>query len=357
MEFNNKGISIISQPQFDADLVKPLQYTAKAAIELEVGSYNKAITSATEGQIEARKAGTILDELQCAVYEAQANIYLGNLPYALGILEAARQLAVSSGLEGSDRDLGVLDLMAEVAYEKSDYLQAYNLYRCIAEQTSPIRSPRYHIYACLSLIDIETMISYARERNITKIIHLRELSNSLDWNHGLLLSDILTANVLLSGNSGNSVPSLHIKCFESARNANNTQLMFKCLDKLGDRSTWPDNALERFNWIGIYFALARKCKHLSHTYRSLLFLGDICVDEWDNITALALFHVVLEGAMAMGIWQCQADCMYRIGDILNTRGSSEDAEIYWENARHVYSDHALRKGITEMDAPSNLHAQ
>jgi hypothetical protein len=101
---------------------------------LEVGSYNKVITSATEGKIEARKAGTILDELQCAVYEAQANIYRGNLSYALGILEAARQLAISSGLEGSDRDLGILDLMAEVAYEKNDYLQASNFYKCIASR-------------------------------------------------------------------------------------------------------------------------------------------------------------------------------------------------------------------------------
>ncbi|KAJ6566661.1 hypothetical protein B0H19DRAFT_1352303 [Mycena capillaripes] len=115
-EFNNKGISIISQPTFDADPLKPPQYTDRAAIELQIGRFDLAISSSSKGQREARKTGTILDELQCAVYEAHAFLQLGNLSYALGILEVAYQLAVTTGLENSDHILGILDITAEVAY-------------------------------------------------------------------------------------------------------------------------------------------------------------------------------------------------------------------------------------------------
>ncbi|KAF7354190.1 NB-ARC domain-containing protein [Mycena venus] len=158
-EFNNRGMALISQAAFDGDRLRPLHHTSRAAIELEAGRFHSAISYALKGQAESRKIGTVLEELQCAVYEAQAFVYLGDLPTALQILQAARELAISSDLEGTDRDLGILDVTAEALLDKSQYVEAYRLYQCISQQTSPIRSPRYHIYSSLALIEIETLFA------------------------------------------------------------------------------------------------------------------------------------------------------------------------------------------------------
>jgi tetratricopeptide (TPR) repeat protein len=345
-EFNNTGMALISQAAFDGDRLRPLHYTSRTAIELEAGRFHSAISYAAKGQAEARKIGTVLDELQCAVYEAQAFVYLGNLPTALQILQAARELAVSSGLEGSDRDLGILDVTAEVLLDKSQYVEAYKLYRCISQQTSPVRAPRYHIYATLALIEMETLVCFnSPPGTAEKITHLRERSKYLDWTHGLLLSDILTADLLLSTSRSSIGPTLHIKCFEAARNTDNIQVMLKCLSRLGDSNSWPLNSMGSFNWAVTYLALAQKSKHLSHTYQSLLFLGDMLLDEGDKNAALSLFRTVLEGSKEMGVLKREANCLSRIGKILNSMGNRSDAEVYWESAHQVYSDSSVRDGI------------
>ncbi|KAJ6566659.1 hypothetical protein B0H19DRAFT_1138330 [Mycena capillaripes] len=125
--------------------------------------------------------------------------------------------------------------------------------------------------------------------------------------------------------------------------------MLKCLDKLSDRTSWSVNAKEQATWATIYLALARKSEHLTHTYQSLLFVGDACMNEGDHTTALSMFHTVLEGSKEMKVSHRQAICLSRIGDVWNTQGNRAEAEIYWTKAQHVYSDVSVRDGIIKMD--------
>ncbi|KAJ6565949.1 hypothetical protein DFH09DRAFT_1157339 [Mycena vulgaris] len=353
IEFNNVAMTVISQETFDSGFLKPLLYADRAAIQLEIGNHHLAVEYAQKGKMEAVKIGAVLDELQCVIYEAQALVCLGDLSYALQILDAARQLVISSGLEGTDRDLGILDANADVAYEKSDYSQAHRLYQCIVKQTSLFRSPRYHIYASLCMIDVESLMWCNGSDNAQKITDLRERSDRLHWTHGSLLAEIITANISLSQVQRAVRPSLHLKCFTSAQKVNNVQIMFKCLDKLSDPRSWPDDAMDSFYWASTFLAMARKTKHLSNTYQSLQFLGDTFMKWGDPNTALAIFHVVLDGSRDMKVHHRQADCLSRIGDIFRARGNISEARKYWEDSHRLYTKSSLTGDIVLVDRRLN----
>ncbi|KAJ7046279.1 hypothetical protein C8F04DRAFT_1387854 [Mycena alexandri] len=282
-------------------------YSDAARIAQQSGKYRSTIFYARKGQVEARKLGSTLAELDCVVLEADAFSSLGGLSYALELCEAAQKLVIANGLQNSDREISIWDITAEIAFNKTEYETAYGLYQRIVDHTSLAKSRYYHIYASLCLIDIEMTQSRAGPDTTTKLIYLKAASDNLHWDHGVLFSKTLEAT--LRGSS-----SL-LECFNSARQSNDSRVMFKCLETLSGPESPLSDPEDVFRWIGTYLAFARQTKHLSHTYGSMRFLADMLFGWGDRDSALSLLQAVREGSREIGAHRREMDCKSRIAKI------------------------------------------
>ncbi|KAF7332859.1 NB-ARC domain-containing protein [Mycena venus] len=82
--------------------------------------------------------------------EAWVNLYIGNLPQALALCAQAEDLLLSTGMDGSDRHLTLLDIRAEVHFRKSECLEAKALHDIAITKRSPTSSRRYHVNSLIS---------------------------------------------------------------------------------------------------------------------------------------------------------------------------------------------------------------
>jgi hypothetical protein len=298
----------------DADNVpKASVYSDAATIARHDGQYQKAMLYARKGRIEARKVGSVLVELDCLVLETYALASLGDLSHAFELCEAAQDLVVASGLQDSDRELAIWDITAEVAFNKTQYNKAYAVYHLIVQHTSPAKSPYFYAYASLCLIQIEIILGEASCDTGIKLASLKAMSENIQWSQGVLFVNLLEADL----DRSQGLLGSHAKCFESARKHNDIQVMFGCLEKLGDGVSRLSDFDDAFHWTGTYFAFSRRTKNLWHTYQSLQYLAEILLGWGDKETSLSLFHTVLEGSKETGVHQRQVDCESRIAEIQN----------------------------------------
>ncbi|KAJ6596232.1 hypothetical protein DFH09DRAFT_129101 [Mycena vulgaris] len=314
IEFNEIGKSLPGE--IGDDLPKALSYSDTAEIERRLGNYHKAVFYASKGRIEARKEGTILDELYCVVQEAGALVHLGDLSHASELCDTAHRLVVAHGLQGSDLQLSILDMAAEIAYNQGEFERGAALYQSIAQQTSLTKSPRFHIYASLSLIAIDILLGTTGTISGGKIEELKETSDFLKWSQGCLFAAILQADLNLC--QGQRIPAL-VQCFRSAQKSGDALNTFRCLERLNSQEA--TQAVESNLWWPVtYLALAYKKQNLLHLYQSLICLGDILTQWGDTETALNLFHTAREGLNKMG-------CMSRIKQIPARSNKSEERPL------------------------------
>ncbi|KAJ7106957.1 hypothetical protein C8R44DRAFT_805003 [Mycena epipterygia] len=314
-EYNEIGISLISRIDASA---KATVFLQAAALAQQFGKYDEAIAHARRGQLEAQKAGAFLLELTCYIREATPLISLGHLSHAQDLCNDICELIVTHGWQGSDSDLAILDIAAEIAFDKSQYTKSYELYDSIVQQTSPLRSPRFHVYSSLCLLEIDILLQRNESRIMGQIEDLEQISKRLHWSHGILSADTLKAH-LRTGQGDEYGGEDHAACFRSARDANDVRIMFKCLEKLSDKNSCVLDVQNRLQWATTYFALARKSKNLWHSYESLQSLGDIFLEWGDKATALNLYHSVLEGSKQMGVDKRQQQCIARIAAICDSK--------------------------------------
>ncbi|KAJ7910065.1 hypothetical protein B0H13DRAFT_1877117 [Mycena leptocephala] len=316
-KFNAICMSLMDKAVDAGNVPKASVYSGAATISQHDGQYQKAMSYARKGRIEARKVGSVLVELDCLVLEASAFASLGDLSHAFELCEAAQDLVVASGLQDSDRELAIWDITAEVAFNKTQYNKAYGFYHLIVQHTSPAKSPHYYAYAALCLIQIEIILGQAGCETGIKLASLKAMSENIQWNQGVLFANLLEADLDRSQEGLPRVLGSHAKCFESARKHNDVQVMFKCLEKLGDGVSRLSDFDDAFHWTGTYFAFSRRTKNLWHTYQSLQYLAEILLEWGDKETSLSLFHTVLDGSKETGVHQRQVDCESRIAEIQN----------------------------------------
>jgi ATP/maltotriose-dependent transcriptional regulator MalT len=306
MEFNDIAMALISELDCHDDIPRAPVFWHAAVIAQQLGEYSLAISYARKGQLEARKAGTVVLEVSCLSQEAKAVATLGNLSYAMELCEAAQDLVVTHGWQSSDKHLFVLSTTAEIAFDQGQYQKSYTIHQSIVQETSPVRAPRFHIHSSLCLVEIDIIMGCEGSQTEKDLDHLKNTSDRLQWNYGLLFADVLMAELRLVQGHKSGEP--HLTCFKSARQSNDVQIMFKSLQKLSGSVPRLFDTEDTFHWTVTYFSLARKSKNLWHTYQSLRCLADIYLEWGDRETALSVFQVVLEGFSGMGGGKFEQEC-------------------------------------------------
>jgi hypothetical protein len=156
-------------------------------------------------------------------------------------------------------------------------------------------------------VEIDIILGRNGSHTVKDIADLKQTSELLRWGYGVLLANTLKAHLTISiGHKGGREDQL--RCFATAQKSNIAQIMFKCLEKLGDKKYHLSDLDSTFVWACTYLALARKSRDLWHTYQSLQHLGDIFIEWEERDTAHALFHVVLQGSVETGVDHRQEQC-------------------------------------------------
>ncbi|KAJ7265622.1 hypothetical protein C8J57DRAFT_1620615, partial [Mycena rebaudengoi] len=144
-----------------------------------------------------------------------------------------------------------------------------------------------------------------------------------------------------------TVNALFEKCLISSQDF--IALALLCLERLGDLSIGMNDIQTTLRWTGIFLGLAWKCKDKCQTMHAFCCLGQIFSAQGDDETALSLFTVALDGFTFMDVHRWRADCMVRIGDILNNCGEAMKAVELWKAARPLFERSSQMKDILKID--------
>jgi hypothetical protein len=257
------------------------------------------------------------------------------------------ELLLQAGLQGSDRELVIMDQTASIHFCKSEYLEAREIKHRMVQMTSRDRSPYFHANGLQELALIDIIIGSEDSLVVQNLSAAKEISTQLGWASGGIKCDLNRCQLDIRAGKGVEVyPAL-----EKLVNAAGSQLVLGwAMEVLGNLSNRLCGVIDTFRWAITYFAFGRKTQNLSHTYQGLRYLGDFFLAEGDEQSALNVFQAVLDASTEMDVHRRRADCMSRIGDILLRRGQVERAKTMWEAARPLFVRSSQASDVAAMDA-------
>ncbi|KAJ7275685.1 hypothetical protein C8J57DRAFT_1466432 [Mycena rebaudengoi] len=307
-----------------------------------------ALTHAKEAYRYAEHMGDIYLQAWSLYLQGRCHTLLANYWHAQCLLQKSRHILATLGQQQSGLDLEIVNWQAEIHLLKSEYMGSHDLHVAIASSCQPTSYAAILANLNMDLIDIATG---AKSKNIRQNLdmtqsHLKALYGFTGRNASLI-ADYVVAELCLC--EGEAAIALFEICFASSLDIN-TEVALLCAEKLGDLSTGMNDIQTTFRWTGIFLGLALKCKDKRQTMQAVRCLGQIFCAEGDVETALSLFNVALDGFTFMNVHRWRADCMLRIGDILNSRGEVMKAVDLWKAARPLFKRSSQMKNITQIDA-------
>ncbi|KAJ7268482.1 hypothetical protein C8J57DRAFT_1612585 [Mycena rebaudengoi] len=309
-----------------------------------------ALTYAQELHRYAEHMGNIYGQACSLAWQGQCHTLLGNYRHAQCLLQKSRHILATLGPQQSYIELNILNWRAEIHLLKTEYLQSRSLQVAITSSCQPTSYDAILANLNIALIDIATGADSKIIRQNLDIVqsHLKAL-----YGYGgrqiSVYFDYVAAELCLRDGALGTVNALFEKCFALSLDIN-TELALTCLERLGDLSTGMSDILTTLRWTGIFLGLALKCNNKLQTMQAFHCLGQIFSVQGDNETALSLFNVALDGFTFMDVHRWRADCMVRIGDILNNQGEVMKAVELWNAARPLFERSSQMKDIAQIDA-------
>ncbi|KAJ7289285.1 hypothetical protein C8J57DRAFT_1459327 [Mycena rebaudengoi] len=309
-----------------------------------------ALERAKKAHRYAEHIGHIHGQVWSLYSQARCQEILAHYQHSRSLLQNARDLVISSGLEGGTLDRAIRFHEAEIHLLKSEYLESRRIQEAIASSCHP--TSHHSIVAKLNIALIDTVTGAD-----SKLLH-QNLDTCQSHSKALygfqarelsFVADLVTAELCLRDQAHASANAMFKKCLVTSRDiAAETTLL--CLERLGDFSTGMNDIQTTLQWAGMLLVLALKCKNKLQTIQAFRCLGQTFIAQGDNETALSLFRLALCGFTSMDIHRWKADCMVRIADIENNRGETVKAVELWKAARPLFERSSQVKAITQIDA-------
>ncbi|KAJ7209929.1 hypothetical protein C8J57DRAFT_1733705 [Mycena rebaudengoi] len=318
-------------------------------IFLITGKPLSALTHAKEAYRYAEHTGNIHGQAWSLSLQGRSHIYLANYRHAQHLLQKSRHILATFGQQQTGLNLTILNWQAEILLMKSEYLESHKLQVAIA---SSCQATSFHaIMTNLNIAFIDINIG-----TDSKIIHQNlDITQSrlkalygYRGRHISLVADNVAAELLLRDGALGTVNAMFGQCFALSLDID-TDLALQCLERLGDLSTGMNGIPTTLQWTGIFLGLALKFKNKLHTMQAFRCLGQIFSAKGDDETALSLFNVALDGFTFMDVHRWRADCMVRIGDILNNCGEVIKAIELWQTARPLFERSSQMKDVIKID--------
>ncbi|KAJ7708573.1 hypothetical protein B0H16DRAFT_1901158 [Mycena metata] len=95
--------------------------------------------------------------------------------------------------------------------------------------------------------------------------------------------------------------------------------------------------------------LAKMAKEKLTVYKALQFIGDVHLMQNNEVTAVSLFTVALDGFTYMDVHRSRAECMIRLGDMAKKNGDTLKALELWETAKPLFERSSQAKRVQDID--------
>ncbi|KAJ7753202.1 hypothetical protein B0H16DRAFT_1690852 [Mycena metata] len=84
-------------------------------------------------------------------------------------------------------------------------------------------------------------------------------------------------------------------------------------------------------------------------YKALQFIGDVHLMQNDEVSAVSLFTVALDGFTYMDVHHSRAECIIRLGDIAKKNGDVLKALELWETAKPLFECSSQAKRVQDIN--------
>lgn len=118
--------------------------------------------------------------------------------------------------------------------------------------------------------------------------------------------------------------------------ANSADLTIMSFERLSDTSNKLNKPTSYFHYTVLWVVFALKTHGVAAVYHGFWRLEDYFVGEGDKSAALSVFQFTSEDFTYLDIHRGRADCMLRIGDILDQQGRVHEAQEMWKDARPLF---------------------
>ncbi|KAF8152687.1 hypothetical protein K438DRAFT_1778428 [Mycena galopus ATCC 62051] len=320
---------------------------------LSFGRVKCQVADISTGQIYIRAAqklsklsGNFYQEAFATLTEVICSLPLGQYRGSGDKLNRARDLLRLCGLSGVRLDIDITHNQAEIHRLKSEYIEAQNIYRDMAETTSSEKHPVLHVLALLNIALIDMEIGGSKE-NMYHNLNMARAIQRRSRTQAIIPCDLAEANMELLEGKFDSAMVKFQQCLtlkEAQIEANSF-----CLGKLANIKAWPAGG-QQHKWATIYLVHAYKSKEKLALHKALIFLGDVFVENEDEETATSLYQVALAGFTYMDVHQSRAECMLRLGDVANKDGHTIEAITLWKAARPLFERSLQTKDVAKIDS-------
>jgi tetratricopeptide (TPR) repeat protein len=345
---HEKALALAKSAGSTMEQTKTLNYLA--ITKLQIGEYTAGQTLAIEAQMLARSVANFYEEALALKTEACCRQELGDLEPSIILLHRGRDLLRLCGMSGSNLDNIMMNNEAGAHFEKSQYAEARAIQTHIAQTTSPEQDMINHAFALLSLGEIDVATEVGGIKDVAHMLETaKTLFSSTRFTHGMILCEITMANLELKEGDPLAARAAFNELFRRPW-VQVTQVSSMWLESMADYNRWGGTSFHQtWKWAVVYLAHATKFQRRLALHKALLSLGNVFLNDSDEVTAENLFTVALDGFTDMDVHQSRADCMLHLGDIASKRGNLAMATTLWTGARPLFERSLQTKDVSRID--------
>ncbi|KAJ7473250.1 hypothetical protein FB451DRAFT_1174905 [Mycena latifolia] len=273
---------------------------------------------------------------------------LGSYNCSISLLKRERDLLGLCGMSGGQLDHVIMSDQAEIHQSKSEYIEARNIQSQILHNISFEQDPYQHAFALLNIAQIDVEINAPPQDVQSNINQTKSQFRSVGNPQGEIFCGTIQASLAAREGEVGVAEALFKRCLKFAWDKDSAAVSY-CLERLGDVRLWLAKDQPSSPWPIIFLIYSLKTKQLIKVYKALQFLGDMCLADGDQHTALNLFTVLLEGFTQMDVHRSRAECMLCLGDILNLHGDLVNAVELWKTARPLFERSSQAKRSAQID--------
>ncbi|KAJ7713724.1 hypothetical protein B0H16DRAFT_1702273 [Mycena metata] len=312
-------------------------------IKWSTGDYITAQADAQEVQRLAKMSGDLQREARGLYTEALCCQMLGDYCKCIFLVKRASALLELCGLSQGDLNYSLMNCQAEVHAYKSEYVNACNLYRQLL-QTYRGGQLYYEGFSLMNIAEVEVPMGISCEMIQEKICASQAIFKKIGNKVMMIACDTIQADLNLR--EGDMSCSLLRKCLKAGL-GRESQIVGYCLERLADVTRWspPHDP----SWSIILLAHSLRTKGKLGIYKALQFIGDVHLMQNDEVSAVSLFTVALDGFTYMDVHHSRAECMIRLGDIAKKNGDVLKALELWETAKPLFERSSQAKRVQDID--------
>ncbi|KAJ7067372.1 hypothetical protein C8F01DRAFT_1121086 [Mycena amicta] len=298
-----------------------------AMAERSQGNYAECIRRATQQQKIATATANTDAQIHACLILASHLTAVGQLKQSAERLAEGREVIEYNNLQGSEVDQKFTNSEADNFHLKTEYLEARRILAFIVSRTSLVLSPVTHAFALVNLAILDTMIGAPAATVQSSLDTATYTFNAAKRPRGIVACNVSQADLYLRELDVVRARAEFVRLYGELYKKDR-ELACCCLVRLADPThTLPMHSLdETARWAAVFLAYNLRVPPATRNSltvnQSLRCLGDVLARQGNDVDALSVLQLALEGFTQIDVHQSRAECMRTMADIYLRRGDA-----------------------------------